>query len=77
MAEPGLASRHPRVEAGTFQTRTLPTFFRYGNDDDLVMQLKHELESLDSLEARKAKNIAMKSRGRSRHDEYESSMPLR
>jgi hypothetical protein len=51
--------------------------FRYGDDDDLVLQLKHELESLDSLEAKKAKNIAMKSRGRSRHDDYESSMPLR
>ena len=42
--------------------------FRYGDDDDLVMQLKHEFESLDSLEA-KAKNIAMKNHGRSGRDD--------
>lgn len=49
--------------------------FRYGDDDDLVMQLKHELESLDSLEA-KAKNVAMKNHGRSGRDEEESLKPL-
>jgi hypothetical protein len=49
--------------------------FRYGDDDDLVLQLKHELESLDSLEA-KAKSIAMKSHGRSGRDEKESLKPL-
>jgi hypothetical protein len=49
--------------------------FRFGDDDDLVMQLKHELESLDSLGAQ-AKNIAMKSHDRSERDREESLKPL-
>lgn len=47
--------------------------FRYGDDDDLVIQLKHELES---LEARKSRNLAMANLGRRKQDMGESSMPL-
>ncbi|MEO5661234.1 MAG: hypothetical protein ABIQ90_15780 [Polaromonas sp.] len=50
--------------------------FRYGSDDDLVMQLMHELGSLDSQEAKKAYIIAMKSPRQRKQDEDEASNPV-
>ena len=49
---------------------------RYGEDDDLVMQFKHELESLESLESRQAKCHPRASRVRRKQDKDNSSIPL-
>ena len=45
--------------------------FRYGEDDGLVMQLKHELESLES---RQSKSSPKASQDRRKQDKEESSI---
>lgn len=47
--------------------------FRYGEDDGLVLQLKHELESLES---RQSKSYPQASRGRRKQDKEDSSVPM-
>ncbi|CAM3823543.1 hypothetical protein [Polaromonas hydrogenivorans] len=47
--------------------------FRYGEDDGLVMQLKHELESLES---RQSKDDPQANRGRRKQDKEVSSAPV-
>lgn len=47
--------------------------FRYGDDDDLVMQLKCEIGSLDTSHS---KNHPKESQGRCLQDNAESAQPI-